>query len=143
MQDISTTRQVDKTWMEDGRKKVMIYKIGLDDEGWSQWDNDEKKLMGWGMKISIDNEGNISGANLNSGEMLATAKRKEYIGKLENGVLRINVIFPDTGQENYYEGKIVTEGDQSIFRGRFILTKTVGTRQVGTGGIMEGIVHST
>ncbi len=139
MSVVATTRQVGKTWLEEGKKKVLIYKIGLSKDGWSQWDGGER-IMGWGMKILIDNEGNISGGNLNEGDHAPTAKRKEYTGKLEGGILKINVIFPDTGQQNYYEGTIHQEGGRDIFRGRFTLVNTAGSRQVGTGGIVEGIV---
>lgn len=142
IKEIAVTRNVCKSWYTNGKEQVTLYKIGFDKNGSSQWDGDNKQSHGWGMKISVDKNGNISGANSNNGDHVAVAKRKIYTGKREGGVFSINVLFPETMQENYYNGSILVENEKKIFKGRFTLLSGNLARKIGTGGKMEGLVES-
>ena len=141
MEDLSKTREVDRSWRDDGRKRVTLYKIGLDKNGSSKWDSDPVESYGWGMKIAVNEMGDITGTNKNNNEHAGTAREKTYSGKLEHGLFRVNVVFKDTGQLNYYEGRIVEENGQKMFRGRFTMNHTAGERPVGAGGTLWGIVQ--
>lgn len=130
LSEIAITRRVCKDWCTEGKKRVLIYKIGFDN-GWYQWSG-ENKIPGWRMFISVSN-GIVSGINSNNEEH---ARKKYYTGICVNSIFKINVTFPSSGQENYYEGTIT----DATFKGTFTLTAGNQHRQLESGGIMEGEV---
>lgn len=88
------------------------------------------------MRISVDKLGNVKGKNKNNAEHASIAKMKTYTGKLTGSTFKLTVVFPETNQENLYEGTI--EGD--TWKGSFTLIRSCGHRGVGSGGKMEGKV---
>lgn len=122
--------------MEFGRKKrITIYKIGLDSNSYSQWNDDNEILSGWGMVLAIDSIGNIKGINKND---RAECTEKTYSGTLKNNIFSIRVFFKVTGQENEYLGKI---SDDSVFRGTFKMIIACGKRKSGETGTIFGKVN--
>lgn len=94
------------------------------------------------MRICVDSLGNVKGKNKNNAEHAGTARDKTYTGQLVGSTFKLRVWFPDTEQENSYEGTIDTSSDGSKrWKGTFILIKSTGHRAVGTGGKMEGKVR--
>ena len=137
VKDILMTRQVCKLWNIEGKKKIIIYRIGLNNDGWYKWDIDEKSNHGWGMILSVDQVGNIKGRNKNNS--YESVVDKKYSGTLKGGVFHINVKFKVTKQRNEYIGQIDNDG---VFRGKFKLIKSNGSRKEGDTGIIEGLVKS-
>lgn len=90
-----------------------------------------------GMRISVDRLGNVKGKNKNNNEHTTIAKEKIYSGSVIGHTFKLKVFFPDTLQENTYEGAIAPDG---IWKGTFTLIKSCGHRSVGSGGEMEGKV---
>lgn len=140
LQDLALTRRVCRDWYEEGKRRVTIYRIGFDRNGFSQWDTDKDPIYGWGMKISVDSRGCIRGTNKNNAEHPSVAKQKVYLGTIAKSTMVISVMFPETGQENSYTGSIVEKEGKRIFRGTFKLLRSCGRRQIGDGGTIEGSV---
>lgn len=140
MEEIAFTRRVCSYWYTEGKQRVILYRIGLSKDGWYQWHNQKSPTNGWGMKISVDSRGLIRGANRNDGEDRSMTKNKVYNGILVKDLLKISVFFPETDQENEYEGTIVKEEDKLLFKGSYVLTRSCGQRSVGETGKMEGFV---
>lgn len=136
VKEIAYTRRVCKTWYEDGKKAIKIYQVGLSNDGWSKWDEDKEKTIGWGMRISIDFRGTIRGANKNNGAHSHTAQSKVYTGQKKGKNITVNVVFPDTDQVNSYDGVI----EDGTWKGTFELIKSCGSRKSGSKGITEGVV---
>ena len=140
VKEIALTRRVCRDWYSVGKQWITLYQIGLDQNGWSQWNNDKSKTYGWGMLISVDYRGIVRGMNKNNSDHAVTARLKEYSGKCRDKQFDLQVIFPQTGQENNYKGTFVEREDKKYFTGTFLLLKSCGHRSVGDGGIVEGLV---
>jgi hypothetical protein len=136
LRDIAITRRLNKKWYKKGKKCIVLYEIGLAQNGWSMWEGDKDKVFGWGMRISVDFCGRFRGLNKNNGSHSSTAQLKRYEGNRSDKIYKLDVIFPDTDQINNYEGQIV----DGVWKGTFKLVKSCGSRKEGTGGTMEGKV---
>ena len=140
--EIARTRLVCSDWYKNGKEQIKLYKVGLDNKGWSHWHGDANPVYGWGMKISVDSRGIVRGINKNTGEHENVAQEKVYSGLLEKTVFTISVFFPKTEQLNEYTGSIVCEeGKVPVFRGTFRLIHSCGHRKIGSTGTIEGEVQ--
>lgn len=140
LKEIALTRRVCKKWCDEGKKRLTLYRIGFDRNGWSHWREDKSPIYGWGMKICVDSRGTVRGMNKNNADHSSVAKEKVYSGVRVQGVFSLNVVFPETDQLNTYTGSIVEEEGKCTFRGTFELIRSCGHRRVGDGGTMEGVV---